>query len=60
MRKICKYLDCHEYNENDRVLLEYNNHFGVDISNSEHACISNAQDELIPNVVKEFSYLKKR
>lgn len=60
MRTINKYADTKERSEYERIKVEYNNHYGVDIFNNEHSCLSSVDEQIMPNIVKDFSYLKKR
>lgn len=57
MKKVNKYADFKERDEYERILLEYNNHYGINIG-SEHIC--NLGTNEATSSVNDYSYLKKR
>ena len=56
-----KYIELKENSEYDRVVNEYNNHYGHNLNNNIHRSFDIPSDKITHlNVVNEGSFLKKR
>ena len=60
MKKIGKYIELNESDEYDRISLEYNNHYGIDLCNNQHICMNAISDRDVLDRIKDYSNLKKR